>query len=146
VSGWVSDWFVAFVTTLLLSIACVGALIVPWHDIEPELSEGETTRAGRTLLRARLLFTAACGLVFACTGVLYYFGFEAPDNSQSYRWFREHPASVPMLLMFSAGLSGVSFFLTQMGKGDARRSLMIATLVIALLSFGGSLCLFSSSN
>jgi hypothetical protein len=142
--NWVSDWFIAFLTTLLLSIACAGSLIVPWHDIDPEFSDGEITPAGKMLLRARLVFTAACGVIFVCMGLLYYFGFEGPYDWRPYRWYREHPSSLPIVLIIVSGTSGASCLLAQIGKGDGRRSLLIGALLIAVLSFCAALCLLST--
>jgi hypothetical protein len=141
--GWVSDEFIAFVVFLFLSIACVFGLIGGW-GIGPEPSEQGTTDAGRRLHRARALFVAACGLIIACTGALYYCGSVGPYDSQPYQWFREHPFSAPLGSMISSGLSGASFFLALGAKGGGRRGLLIATSIITGLTLSATLLLFLS--
>jgi hypothetical protein len=133
VGNWVSYWFVAFVVTLILSIACVGGLLAGW-GLTPESIDWETTDAGKLLLRARLLFVIACGVIFGCLFALIYLE-NAPLNSPLHLWCDEHRYSLPLLLAVSSGLSALSSHWAVSGKGDGRRVLLVGTLVIAVLSF-----------
>jgi hypothetical protein len=138
----VNYWFIAFLVTLLLSIACVLALIVGW-DITPEAIEWKATDAGKLLVHARSFFVAACAVIFACLGVLIYF-LDAPDNSQPFRWCDEHRHCLPLLIFVSSGMSGLSHLLALSGKGEGRRTLLIAASVIGVLSIVAACLLMSS--
>ena len=138
--SFVNYWFVAFELTLLLSIPCIGALIVIWQETEPESSEGEITPAGKLLLRARLLFTTTCGVIFACLLVLIHF-LDVPYDSQPFKWCDEHQQILPLLLVVVAGSSGLSLVLAVTARGEGRRALMIGSVLIAVLSFGVAACL-----
>jgi len=128
----VSNWFMCFIVSSLLSLVCVAGLIAGWN-LTPESSQGSVTRAGRRLIYARVLFGLGCGVILACQGVLWYC-FNEPYDSQPYRWFRNHTFSVPLLLMLSAGLSGSACFFTMKSLGEGRRRLFWVTIIVAALT------------
>jgi hypothetical protein len=138
----VNYWFIAFVVTVPLSVACVLALIVGW-GITPESIEWKATDGGKLLLHARSFFAIACGVIFACLAVLIYF-LDAPDNSQPFRWCDEHRHCLPLLIFVSSGLLGISHILALSGKGEGRRTLLTAASVIAVLAFLAACLLMSS--
>jgi len=143
--SFVNYWFAAFIWTLALSFACALGLLGCW-TIVPESSESldwEITRAGKRLLRARWLYAAACGVIFACLLLLIKF-LNAADDSHLFHWFDDNRHSlpiVPMLLIVSSGLSFFAFVSALNAKGEGRRGMSAVTLVVALLSLlvGGAL-------
>lgn len=140
--SWVSYWFVAFVVVLLVSIIGFIALPACWTSVSPETEVWTITPAGKILLRARNVFAAACGIIFAA---LFGVGeFDASDRSAFDRWCDTHPHSVPAVLIISSGLSFASAYLAFQSKGDGRRLLMICALVVAALSFLGAVLLMNA--
>jgi len=126
---WVAECLVTFV----LSIGCVLGLIVGW-SITPESSERGITEAGRRLLRARLLFAIACGMIIACLVALIYL-VVAPHDSEPFRWCDAHPFIVPILLFISFGISATSCYYAVDSRGKGRWRLVGSAVVISILSF-----------
>ena len=141
-SGWVNYWFIALVVVLLLSIISFIVLLACWNSVSAETDLWTITPAGKTLLRARNVFAAACGIIFAA---LFGVGeFDASDRSAFDRWCDAHPHSVPAVMVISAGLFFASACLAFQSKGDGRRLLMVCALVVAALSFLGAVLLMSA--
>ena len=134
--SFVSFWFVAFVLILILSILTLGILIASWSSLQPERSDWEITPPGKTLLRARNLFTVACGVIFAClvaTG-----SFMESDTSAFFRWCDAHRLGLPVVMIVSSGLSFASFFQGLGSTGESRRLLLVGALLVAVLSLFGA--------
>jgi hypothetical protein len=135
----VNYWVIAFLLSFFLSMSILFTLIVCWVVI-PESLEGEMTRAGERLHRARSLCAITCGVTFTWLAVLVYF-LTGPDRSQPFQWFREHRQIAPAISMVFAVLLGVSFLLTLSGRGPGRRGLLIGTFAMTALSIGVASCL-----
>jgi hypothetical protein len=97
--NWVSFWWIAMVSVLLLWLPSIATLIVCWHETEPEEADGVVTPGGKSLLRARRIFTAACAVVFACPFALGYIS-GAPYNSPSVQWFDRQRMRTPRSFLF----------------------------------------------
>lgn len=139
--NWVNYWFWAFFLMLLLSVPCVAGLILCWHEVEPETTEEwKITRAGKRLHRARLWFTAGCVAIFASLCLLGAF-MGSLEDSRLFHWCDLHRECVPVLMVLSTGLFGVSFFCALNSTGDGRRIVLVASVAIAAFTLLAALSL-----
>jgi hypothetical protein len=132
VGSFVSYWFIAFVLVLLLSVLSVGILVASWSSLSPETIDWQITPAGKTLLRARNLFAAACGIILTC--LVANASFMESDTSAFFRWCDAHRLCLPVAMVVSSGFSFFSAFQALQSKGDGRRVLLFGALAVAAFS------------
>ncbi|MGO9324221.1 MAG: hypothetical protein ACLP07_06630 [Terracidiphilus sp.] len=124
---------VAFVAVLILSVPCFIALIGCWAIGVPEFVDGEITRGGKMLRRAKYSFTAACVLILI--SLLLDTFVRNPANPSELWWIWDtHPRFLILLLILSSGLSVAASYFAFQSKGDGRWVLWSGGPIVAALA------------
>jgi hypothetical protein len=140
---WLSVGTVAFMLLLFLSVLSVIALAVCWVILAPESEDGDITPGGKVLLRARGLFTAACGLILISLLLDVLVRNPASPSDDWWIW-SEHPRVLILVLILSSGLSIAASYNAFRSKGEGRWILRGVAPSMAALSLIGAIGLSQS--
>ena len=127
-----------------LSTAGVIAALPVWTAAEPEYDEGVQSPSGRRLARARILMTAGCAAVWICTclGQTLSGSKDLPDLP--FGFWQDHPVLLQRLFFPIDAAFAAAVFLAFQARGRGAWIVRVATSIMAVAAFLGSVLLWSA--
>ena len=130
---------------VLWGLSIVGAIatLPCWTATEPEYDEGVKSPGGRRLVRARIFMTAGCVAVWICTFLGQTLSGSNDLPGLPFGFWQDHPVLLQCLFFPIDAFFAAAVFLAFQVRGRRTWIVQLATSIMAVASFLGSVILWS---